>query len=114
MTRRGRVGKWDRREGAKRHRKVLRGNIQGIKLATLRLATRWREAQIWTGLRGKTGCAEGVSKRRPSWPWTEQFNTKRPFSGPQNLSRKSLSSFTQKLLYYLNFHTNNHPPPPPR
>ena len=64
MSGRGKGGKGLGKGGAKRHRKILRDNIQGItKPAIRRLARRGGvKANFWTDLRGDTRCSE-------SFPW---------------------------------------------
>ena len=69
MTGRGKGGKGLGKGGAKRHRKVLRDNIQGItKPAIRRLARRGgvKRICIWTDLRGDSGCIESFPGKRHS------------------------------------------------
>lgn len=62
MSGRGKGGKGLGKDGAKRHRKVLRDNIQGItKTSIRRLARRGGVKGI---LRGNPWCAQGVPRER--------------------------------------------------
>ncbi|CAL6292456.1 unnamed protein product [Bathycoccus prasinos] len=66
MSGRGKGGKGLGKGGAKRHRKVLRDNIQGItKPAIRRLARRGGvKKNLWFNLRRNQRCLEGVLGKR--------------------------------------------------
>ena len=67
MTGRGKGGKGLGKDGAKRHRKVLRDNIQGItKPAIRRLARRGGVKRIWFDIRRNPRCTESLFGKRHS------------------------------------------------
>ena len=67
MSGRGKGGKGLGKGGAKRHRKILRDNIQGITKPALRRlhgSPRWCKANLRPHIRGDPWCSQGVSGER--------------------------------------------------
>jgi len=86
MTGRGKGGKGLGKGGAKRHRKVLRDNIQGItKPAIRRLARRGGVKRI-SGL---------------IYEETRGKSNKRSFSGPQFFFKRYDFAYTERFIFYI-------------